>query len=185
MEFNGPITWFHPSGSFRARPSVEDTDGTLSGILLRQENFFIDSAIKIDLGASLTIINLNHDGFPTSVAPVPIAQNIKLYPRFSYFSFHSHSSPPSAWYVLLRKNSVDAASGVIQFSEVTNGGWYGHTRWLEGVDDANIIFRVNTAGESTDQWSMYVHNDGSGTVIDSTIAMRVQIGFTILDNDAD
>jgi hypothetical protein len=184
MEFNGPIEWLHPSGSFKARPSVKDAAGTLSGLGLRQENFYVDNAYAFTIAPTITFQALSKNTLTTLTYPVPALQNTRLHPKFLMLSYHQHGSAPSDWVCRLYKNGTSVASGRFTWAATINTHVWELLTWETAGSPANIIFNVNTASATADRWSIVVDNDGSGTAINN-ILVRCHIGFDVLDNDAD
>jgi hypothetical protein len=184
MEFNGAIDWFHPSGSFTSRPSVSGVDGSVSGIALRQENYFTDAAHFVIVDSGLAFTELNKGGLSTSVFAVPVTRNVTLHPKFTIFTKKIDSEAPSEWVIRLYKNFVAVASGWFRWNptdlttEVTWGSW------LTGGEPSNIKFETFSGSENTDTWGLFADNDGSGTLID-TIVIRAELGFSIMDNYPD
>jgi hypothetical protein len=186
MEFNGQIEWSHPSGNFLVRPDIK-RGNTTSGLVLRQENFYIDSVQTLVLAGGIQNVDFLSDTFGTQGFPVSHNRRIKIYPTFAYLSFHQNATPPSEWICRLYKNSVSVASGWVRWHGSTNGIIWGHKKFLTGNQDANTIFGFTPVVPNRlvgDRWSIGWDNDGSGTQITNILA-RVSLGFTILDNDPD
>jgi hypothetical protein len=181
LEFNGAIDWFHPSGSFIIRPSVTGPDGSISGIALRQENYFMETATVNTVNTSLSIATSLQADFDTFAFPVPVTRRSRLHPSFAVAATHTTASAPSEWIIRFNKNNVAVASGWFRW-DATTGVENTWGTWETDTD--GVIFDVFNGAESADYWSMQIDNNGSGTLIDAPV-VRIQIGFTVQDNDPD
>ena len=185
MEFNSPIEFINESGSFLSRPSVIGSDGSVSGIGLRQENFYVDTAtlnaistgVAFDDFRNAGLTTHSNAGAPGGVWAVAVTQNVKLYPHFSISALHDDASSFEEWIVRLYKNATPVASGWFKWDATESVHKFTWGTWMT---DGDVTF---DAGLS-DRWGLSIDNDGSGTSRGSPFN-RVHIGFTILDNYPD
>ena len=183
MEFNSSTQWTHASGNFADRPHIKRDDGArihVSGIGLRQENYYIETLERTKIAGLFTFSELEYDNIGTLVGPVPIIRDVRLHPQFTVQA-RKASGGFDEWQIRLNKNGVHVASGWFRYNSANSVNEITHGVW---ETDGDVTFGIDTVAEASDTWGVIVDNDGSGTTVSTTVH-RVEIGFTILDNYPD
>lgn len=158
---------FSPSTAFR--PNLNG-----SGLAAVNEMFYSSERCSIaDFSAAITAVGLQQNSVSTVTFPSPIAKRSKLRKAFAVSCAHLNGTPPTDWYLVVRKRKaggtvVDVGSGVFS--------------WATGTFSTKVTARNFTTNPSEeifepgDSFSALVHNNGSGTTINTVVAI-VDIGF--------